>query len=497
MYNGRYGEYSPYYQQNPGQVDQGQHDQQSRDPGTSAPVSYRQPSLHGSNPGYNLPSTSNAQTFYGFQGYISNNSLQDSSAENNRAAYPHGPSLVDATSLGNLAYASSLESQGNHASNSSSHTRNPSTEQASHHGRRGDPVNGNSWQDKIQDKPSSLPPYTIFQPVSTNPSANARSPYTPLQERDRLQQSILTTEDHYYPHNQRIPYQFSKPEPRPINGQETNRPASRVSQTNRLTSSREASANRASSDTQETGSVSSLPPSASQSQQKYIHPAPPVQTPSSANPSPVPPLLQPPKYKPSPQPPQSQTLASASSRRLPEVLYVPQNQSKTSHESSQHGPTQVQPAQLNMRPSHELSPRPEDQLLTVDPNRVLNQAEYQKCQAQEAAKEKALIILQKNQDSLGSSSVNGALQGKEPVARTSDETREAQISTAAGSAESDTVKKEQMELEMKQMLDRMREYKANDPSLFSQIWEQVKKVSRISTTMPTSCPKYEQSDSVS
>jgi hypothetical protein len=33
-----------------------------------------------------------------------------------------------------------------------------------------------------------------------------------------------------------------------------------------------------------------------------------------------------------------------------------------------------------------------------------------------------------------------------------------------------------MEAEMKLMLEKMREYKAKDPSLFSQIWDQVKKV---------------------
>ena len=42
--------------------------------------------------------------------------------------------------------------------------------------------------------------------------------------------------------------------------------------------------------------------------------------------------------------------------------------------------------------------------------------------------------------------------------------------------------KEQMEAEMKLMLEKMREYKAKDPSLFLQIWEQVKKVCAFSTT---------------
>ena len=45
------------------------------------------------------------------------------------------------------------------------------------------------------------------------------------------------------------------------------------------------------------------------------------------------------------------------------------------------------------------------------------------------------------------------------------------------SGNTDSATKEQMELEMKQMIEKMRDYKAKDPTLFSQVWEQVKKVS--------------------
>lgn len=47
----------------------------------------------------------------------------------------------------------------------------------------------------------------------------------------------------------------------------------------------------------------------------------------------------------------------------------------------------------------------------------------------------------------------------------------------ANGAEPDSANKAQIELEMKQMIEKMRDYKAKDPSLFTQIWEQVKKVS--------------------
>ena len=52
---------------------------------------------------------------------------------------------------------------------------------------------------------------------------------------------------------------------------------------------------------------------------------------------------------------------------------------------------------------------------------------------------------------------------------------EAAAATIQDRKGSDSTTKDQMELEMKQMIEKMRDYKAKDPSLFSQIWEQVKK----------------------
>lgn len=56
---------------------------------------------------------------------------------------------------------------------------------------------------------------------------------------------------------------------------------------------------------------------------------------------------------------------------------------------------------------------------------------------------------------------------------------EAEAEAEANGAVGDSATKDQMELEMKQMIEKMRQYKAKDPNLFSQIWDQVKKVSAV------------------
>lgn len=83
---------------------------------------------------------------------------------------------------------------------------------------------------------------------------------------------------------------------------------------------------------------------------------------------------------------------------------------------------------------------------TVDPSQIFNQYEYQRRQVAAAVE-----------------------------AAATEEISKARAS-ALINADPDSTKKAQMELEMKQMIEKMRDYKAKDPSLFSQIWEQLKKV---------------------
>ena len=108
----------------------------------------------------------------------------------------------------------------------------------------------------------------------------------------------------------------------------------------------------------------------------------------------------------------------------------------------------------------------EPQYTTVDPSEVFNHVEYSRRQAAAAAEVAA---------------TKKAAEEAEAARKTATKTMSpkatgASVVASAPSTEPDSAKKDQMELEMKQMIEKMRDYKAKDPSLFTQIWEQVKKV---------------------
>lgn len=87
--------------------------------------------------------------------------------------------------------------------------------------------------------------------------------------------------------------------------------------------------------------------------------------------------------------------------------------------------------------------------------------------AEAAARRKAAVA----------SKAEAARKAAEKVAA---EKAEAQAEASGNGAASDSASKNQMELEirqMKQMIEKMRDYKTKDPDLFSEIWELVKKVS--------------------
>ena len=117
---------------------------------------------------------------------------------------------------------------------------------------------------------------------------------------------------------------------------------------------------------------------------------------------------------------------------------------------------------------------------TVDPSQVFNHHEYSRRQAAAAEAEAS-----KNKATEGGQAATPMKDNATSHARSgsSQETPSRQQNETASSnkgqsnnADPDTAKKMQMELEMKQMIEKMRDYKSKDPSLFTQIWEQVKKV---------------------
>ena len=106
----------------------------------------------------------------------------------------------------------------------------------------------------------------------------------------------------------------------------------------------------------------------------------------------------------------------------------------------------------------------EQQPATVDPSQVFNVQEYRRRIAEaEAEAVRKAGELRKNQ---GQKSTSTA-----PAMQTNNQSgsQAKQASTEPGS-------KEQIEAEIKAMIEKMREYKAKDPALFSEVWEQFKKV---------------------
>ena len=92
---------------------------------------------------------------------------------------------------------------------------------------------------------------------------------------------------------------------------------------------------------------------------------------------------------------------------------------------------------------------------TVDPSHVFNHQEYQRRRAAAAAEVAAKKAAE--EDNRKATEAAAALKRVSE----SDTTRSS--------------KEEQMAAEMRQMIEKMRDYKSKDPSLFSSIWEQVKK----------------------
>ena len=117
---------------------------------------------------------------------------------------------------------------------------------------------------------------------------------------------------------------------------------------------------------------------------------------------------------------------------------------------------------------------------TVDPSQVFNHYEYSRRQAAaaeaEASRNKATEgaqVATPMKDNTTSHPPSGSSQG---IPSRQQNGTASSNKGQSSTVDPDTAKKIQMELEMKQMIEKMRDYKSKDPSLFTQIWEQVKKV---------------------
>ena len=121
---------------------------------------------------------------------------------------------------------------------------------------------------------------------------------------------------------------------------------------------------------------------------------------------------------------------------------------------------------------------------TVDPSQVFNHYEYQRRrQAQAAVAAAAKDVRKVNEIQPGSYDTHVQVNGD--AWQTPGQSGPPRINGTGQNVPTSDVpplhdfnaQREEIEAEMKLMLEKMREYKAKDPSLFSQVWEQVKKVS--------------------
>ena len=124
---------------------------------------------------------------------------------------------------------------------------------------------------------------------------------------------------------------------------------------------------------------------------------------------------------------------------------------------------------------------------TVDPSQVFDQAEYQRRKvaaeaeaetARRATKEasiKAQEAAQKTQQALQPNPPTPQVQAPTPTQQAAQPSQVASPAPTPKQSPVDSQSREQLQAEMKAMIEKMREYKAKDPAGFTEIWEQLRK----------------------
>lgn len=452
VYNS-YNQYSPYWQQTAGQTtsqDAGHNAGQSRN--SYQPLSAYQNNPQGPQSSFSQAS-GNSGAAYGSQGYgnLNTNGAGNARPQDSRASYNINDraSIDGATALGNLAYASSLGRDGStmhQVSNTNRQQHNadystansygvgsaPPIQYRTDDGRRGS--NGSSREDSIRSQQATASPSfgysannTGYQGPSTGSNTQTQAQY--------LQPSRSSAEQHQN--------QYSQPS-RPSSGQAIQQSHSRLGA--------QAAPSPPLPGKQSTPNQAAVSKNSAivRGKEKTR-----VQTPQS-NKQPSTPQV--PKGPPQiPQIPQPTTnLQAESTTKKPAAYASAMERTATRVNEVRQSPTTNSRRDQSSKPATPVEP----QYTTVDPSQVFNHTEYSRRQAAAAAETAAV----KKAAEAAEAARIAATQPKQPT-------------TQADGTEPDSAKKDQMELEMKQMIEKMRDYKAKDPSLFTQIWEQVKKVS--------------------
>ena len=443
-----YNQYSPYWQQNPGPTtpqNAGHHVRQST--ASYQPLSAYQGNQQQSQSSISQPA-GNSGSAYGSPGYgnVNMNESRNGRPQESRVGYANTndrASIDGATALGNLAYASSLERDGS-LPHSNRHQSNTNHASASPYGVASTPlIQYRSGDDQNDRHGSSREDSTRLQTATASPSFGYSANSTGYQgssagsnTQGYSQSSRFSAEQ-----NQN---QYSQPS-RPTSGQAIQQSYSRLG-SQAVPSPTLPTTRSAPNQTQLGKSSGSL----------HGNEQTKVQTPQSD------------KRPSSSQVPRGSTTTQQSQVSQATTKSPVQSSAKnyavaSAREAAAKRINDVRqsPAVDSRRDQASKPATPgESEYTTVDPSQVFNHIEYSRRQA--AAVAEAAAVKKATEEA--EAARTAATQPKPAVQQTNG-------------TEQESAKKDQMGLEMKQMIEKMRDYKAKDPSLFTQIWEQVKKVS--------------------
>ena len=388
-------------------------------------------------------SSSNANHYQNYGSGASDGRSQDS-----RAGYTDGRSSVDTTALGNLAYASSLGRDSATPAQAAPYNSNqpnsgyrypgaygsspaqPSQDIADH-GRIGAQPTVTSRADSRTQGATSSPSFGYSANIGNTPQIQQQGSGNSVasigQQTHSASQQYQTS-------------QFNQPPSRPSSVQAVHqahsRNASQGLQSPSLLANKTARSSKIGQQTKSSPVSNARVPTSQQQMQQQS----PYQPPSAQSTN----------HRPA--------IPNASAKPSPHTQPVPSKDATQSATTNKSSNSQ----------SNKASMLTTNQSLTVDPSQVFNDVEYQRRQAAaadaEAARKKAIDVQIATQAKENQNAPHPASNQPSRVP-----------SAAPSSSDAELEKKNQMELEMKNMIEKMRDYKSKDPSLFSQIWEQVKK----------------------
>ncbi|CAD6591589.1 MAG: hypothetical protein ASARMPREDX12_005267 [Alectoria sarmentosa] len=458
-YNG-YNQYSPYWQQTAGQANPQSAGQIGQPKNPYQPLSAFQNNQQPSHSSTSQPAGNSSGASYGSPGYVDLNmngaGAGNGRSQDSRPAYTNTndrASIDGATALGNLAYASSLGRDG-------SMQQVPSYNRQQNHANYGTtnpygvnsapPIQYRTGDERRNSSDSSREANASSQQATASPSFGYSSNNVGYQgpsassntqgQTQYSQPSRSSTEQ--YRQNQ-----YSQPL-RPPSSQAIQGLGSQAAPSPTI------SANQ---NTPNLAQISGTSSSVRVQEQARVQTPQSDARPSSSQLSRGPtPKSQ--ASKTSHDNTTNQSAKSSTKSKAKALASAKETVAKRINEVSQSSAVDSKSAQAS-KPATPVEP----QYTTVDPSQVFNHIEYSRRQAAAAAEAAAVKKTAREAEVAR-------------IAATQPKPASPQINEkSASDTEPNLATKDQIELEMKQMIEKMRDYKAKDPSLFTQIWEQVKK----------------------